>query len=99
MRTTMNNSIACALCAKPFISGDARYSKLVCEECQGRAVDSDGNKIKIYNATMGGGITIMHYTPERVTEDHDTRDTACTIDGHPAKVVEYHMGGVGIELI
>ena len=85
---------SCPICNKK-LTYLPRYSDLVCGECTGRAVDSNGHPVIFYNESIGGGIEAMHKTNHGETTDYNLQ---CYIDGQECEGIELRFGGTAVRL-
>ncbi len=92
----MQQTKPCPICSTEMKIIDQRFPNTVCDTCASRAVDAAGNIVEFINASMSGGLIASYTMPNGSTQTDEI--LGCTIDGKPCHVVEFHMGGTGIEL-
>jgi hypothetical protein len=87
----------CPICQGEATVFDGRRPNTVCESCQSKAVDKNGDQVRYSNEGASGGLVTIHIKPDGSrTEDFDFD---CTIEGRACQGVELYMGGTAVEVV
>lgn len=93
----------CKICCQTQLLSQlfVRYPNLVCNECEKKAVDKEGNVVKYYNVDISGGFVSHHYVPnsDGNIEITHKNNHECWIDGVKCYAEEARFGGIVVQVV
>jgi hypothetical protein len=96
---TLSEHQYCPIC-NAAVAPNARYPKLVCQNCYQRATSPEGRGLDFRNGSLGSGFKATYIDNENLyVDEQGAYQSLCYIDGMTCKAEVSYFGGIVIQTV